>query len=121
MTLKELTGLIRALSPECRRRGTTFQYSVVYANLRSVGYNTRELGTTTQGRHGADDALTLSGLRVQIGDYISVAYSHGSRLAQTAGGGGGFGAASNAFGRGGSGGGFREGGPMLPRNRGRPY
>jgi len=106
-TLKELTTQLRAINPECRRRGNTFQFAVVYANLRQIGYSTRDIGTVTPGRSGADDNLTLASTRIQIGDFLDVALSQ-ERPMQVGGGNGGLG-----------GGG---GGPMsMQRNRGRPY
>ena len=33
-TLKELTGLIKEVNPESRRRGTYFDFAIVYPDLR---------------------------------------------------------------------------------------
>ena len=47
-TLKELEGLVKEVNPEYRRRGTYFDFSLVYPDLRSQNprCQTREIGTT---------------------------------------------------------------------------
>lgn len=36
-TLKELTGLVKEVNPEARRKGTFFEFSLVFPDLRSSG------------------------------------------------------------------------------------
>ena len=50
-TLKELTGLVKEVNPEARRRGTYFDFSLVYPDLRqSPRCQTRDIGTTVAGQ-----------------------------------------------------------------------
>ncbi|XP_013411007.1 histone deacetylase complex subunit SAP18 [Lingula anatina] len=72
-TLKELTNLVKEVNPDARRKGTFFDFAVVYPDPRSPVYRTREIGSTCAGRKGADDHLTLASKRFQIGDYVDIA------------------------------------------------
>ena len=87
-SLKELTSLVREVNPDARRKGTFFDFSVVYANMGGPGnrfqrgpgggnelchYSMREIGTTVSGRKGVDDSKTLAQSRFCIGDYIDIA------------------------------------------------
>nr|CAG4645925.1 EOG090X0HU3 [Lynceus sp. MCZ IZ 141354] len=72
-TLLELTSLIREVNPDSRRRGTTFEFSVVFPDFRSTSYRINHWGTTTSGEKGPDDSKSLQQLRFSIGDYVSVA------------------------------------------------
>ena len=96
-TLKELTSLVKEVNTDARKKGTFFDFSIVYTDIRSNAYRIREIGTTCSGRKGADDTMTLASKRFQIGDYLDIAISP-PRM----------------------GGGMGGGGPP-PRNRGRPY
>ena len=50
-TLKELTGLVKEVNPEARRRGTYFDFSLVYPDLRqSPRCQSRDIGTTVAGQ-----------------------------------------------------------------------
>jgi len=72
-TLKELTGLIKEVNPESRRRGTYFDFAVVYPDLRQgPRCNTRDIGTTVAGQRGPDDNMTLKEAKFCIGDYLDV-------------------------------------------------
>jgi histone deacetylase complex subunit SAP18 len=75
-TLKELMNMVRASNPDARRRGTRFDFAVVYAEFRTPVYRMRDLGTTYAGRLGADDNVTLASKKFQIGDLIDVAITH---------------------------------------------
>jgi len=83
-SLKEIASLIRAVHPDSRRRGTSFQFSIVFADPSSRNYRTRDIGMTTPGQPSPDDQVTLASKRFQIGDYLDVAIS----VPQEAGGGG---------------------------------
>ncbi|CAH1241052.1 histone deacetylase complex subunit SAP18-like [Branchiostoma lanceolatum] len=72
-TLKELTGLIKEVNPEARRKGTFFDFATAYPDLRRGGYRLKEIGSTCSGRKGADDIKTLGSQKFQIGDYIDIA------------------------------------------------
>lgn len=78
-SLKELTNMIRVSNPDARRRGTRFDFAVVFAETRSPGYRMREIGSVTAGRSGPDDTATLANKKFQIGDLIDVAITHPQR------------------------------------------
>ncbi|XP_040573356.1 histone deacetylase complex subunit SAP18 [Lepeophtheirus salmonis] len=78
-TLKELTSLVREVNPDARRKGTFFDFALVFPNLSSrgnmsgSGYMSRDIGTTVSGQKGPDDSKTLSQCRFTIGDYLDIA------------------------------------------------
>jgi len=74
-TLKELTGLIKEVNPDARRRNTYFNFRVIYPDLRSGRYCHTDLGSTVAGTKGVDDAKTLSECKFTIGDYLDVSIS----------------------------------------------
>lgn len=59
-TLRELTSLIKEVNPDARRKGTTFDFSLVQADRTSGRYNLREVGNTMNGQRGIDDNKTVS-------------------------------------------------------------
>jgi len=72
-TLKELTGLIKEVNPESRRKGTYFDFAVVYPDLRQgPRCNSRDIGTTVAGQRGPDDNMTLKEAKFAIGDFLDV-------------------------------------------------
>ena len=74
-TLKELMGLVKEVNADARKKGTFFDFSIVYPDARVHAYRMREIGTTCSGRKGADDTETLASKRFQIGDYLDIAIS----------------------------------------------
>ncbi|ESO03553.1 hypothetical protein HELRODRAFT_173254 [Helobdella robusta] len=72
-TLKELMNLIRALGDEGRQKGSQFEFSVVYADLRSPNFKMRDIGKTIVGNATQDDFATLLSKKFQIGDFLDVA------------------------------------------------
>ena len=74
-TLKELTSLVKEVNVDARKKGTFFDFSIVFPDLRSPTYRLREIGSTCAGRKGADDGVTLKSKRFTIGDYIDIAIS----------------------------------------------
>ncbi|XP_019872390.1 histone deacetylase complex subunit SAP18 [Aethina tumida] len=72
-TLHELTQLVKEVLPETRRNGTKFNFAFVYPDLRAPVYRMREIGSTTTGVKGPDDAKTLGDCRFTIGDYLDIA------------------------------------------------
>ncbi|XP_041352505.1 histone deacetylase complex subunit SAP18-like [Gigantopelta aegis] len=74
-TLKELTNLVKEVNPDARRKGTFFDFAIVYPDPRSPTYRLREIGTTCSGRKTADDSVTLAMKKFQIGDYLDIAIS----------------------------------------------
>lgn len=72
-TLKELTSLVKEVNVDARKKGTYFDFAIVYPDPRTAAYRMREIGTTCAGRKGTDDAVSLASKRFQIGDYIDIA------------------------------------------------
>jgi len=72
-TLKEIAGLVREVNEESRRRGTYFDFALVYPDPRTPAYRMRDIGTTCCGAKSADDSKTLADCRFQIGDYLDIA------------------------------------------------
>ncbi|CAG9801685.1 unnamed protein product [Chironomus riparius] len=71
-SLKELTQLIRDVNPDTRKKGTYFDFALVFPDNRSGSYRMREIGVTCSGQRGADDNKTLSQAKFQIGDYLDI-------------------------------------------------
>ncbi|CAK9295748.1 unnamed protein product [Gordionus sp. m RMFG-2023] len=72
-TLKELTKLIQEVNPETRRKGTFFDFAIVFPDPRAPIYRMKDIGSTCSGLKGADDNVTLGSLKFQIGDYLDIA------------------------------------------------
>ena len=72
-TLKELTSLVKEVNPDARRRGTFFDFAIVYPDPRTPTYRLRDIGTTCSGRKTQDDTVTLSSKKFNIGDYVDIA------------------------------------------------
>jgi len=72
-SLKELTSLVKEVNVDARKKGTFFDFAIVYADFRQPVCRMREIGTTCSGKKGADDGVTLQSKRFQIGDYIDIA------------------------------------------------
>lgn len=64
-TLREITSLVKEVNPEARRKGTMFDFSLVFPNPQGPGFRFRDVGTTVSGQKGPDDGKTLSQLRYQ--------------------------------------------------------
>ena len=61
-TLKELEGLVKEVNPEARRRGTYFDFALVYPDLRqNPRCQTRDVGTTISGQKVSLQALVRTG------------------------------------------------------------
>uniref|UniRef100_A0A182QS34 Histone deacetylase complex subunit SAP18 n=1 Tax=Anopheles farauti TaxID=69004 RepID=A0A182QS34_9DIPT len=78
-TLRELTTLVRDVNPETRRKGTYFDFAVVYADARS-NFRMREIGVTCSGQKGADDSKTLAQAKFTIGDYMDINITPPNRI-----------------------------------------
>lgn len=74
-TLKELTSLVKEVNPDSRRKGTYFDFALVFPDARGPGYRMRDIGTTCSGQKGADDNKSLAACRFKIGDYLDIAIS----------------------------------------------
>ena len=72
-SLKEISSLVKEVNPEARRRGTYFDFALVFPDNRMPRYRMREIGMTCSGRKGPDDAVTLLQSDFTIGDYLDIA------------------------------------------------
>ncbi|XP_020625864.1 histone deacetylase complex subunit SAP18-like [Orbicella faveolata] len=72
-TLKELMSLVKEVNPDARRKGTVFDFAIVFPDARRGGFIMKEIGSTAAGRKGTDDTITLESKKFQIGDFIDVA------------------------------------------------
>ncbi|XP_003741443.1 histone deacetylase complex subunit SAP18 [Galendromus occidentalis] len=72
-SLRELTGLIKEVNREARKKGTVFDFALVYPDRNSAMYRFREIGSTVSGQKGPDDTKTLRDFRFTIGDYLDIA------------------------------------------------
>ncbi|KAL8620933.1 Histone deacetylase complex subunit SAP18 [Nucella lapillus] len=72
-TLKELTSLVKEVNPDARRKGTFFDFAIVYPDPRNPTYRLRDIGTTCSGHKTADDTVTLASKKFNIGDYLDIA------------------------------------------------
>lgn len=72
-TLKELTGLVKEVNADARKKGTFFDFAIVYPAPNATAYRLREIGSTCSGRKGTDDSVTLAHKKFQIGDYLDIA------------------------------------------------
>jgi len=71
-TLRELATLVRDVNPDYRRKGTYFDFGIVYPDTRGSMYRMREIGSTCSGQRGLEDSKTLSQAKFTIGDYLSI-------------------------------------------------
>jgi len=71
-TLKEIMGLVKEVNPEARRKGTYFDFAVVYPNFNRGGFMIKEVGTTCSGQKCPDDNVTLASKNFRIGDYLDI-------------------------------------------------
>ncbi|XP_071493073.1 histone deacetylase complex subunit SAP18-like [Diadema setosum] len=102
-TLKELSSLVKEVNPDARRRGTYFDFAMVFPDTRRATYRMKEIGMTCSGRKGPDDSVTLVSQNFQIGDYIDIAITLPPRGGAGSGGGlgmvGGMGMGGRSMGR----------------------
>lgn len=61
-TLRELGNLVLEVNPDTRRRGTVFEFRLVYPELTKPIPRMKELGSITIGQKGFDDSKTLAQL-----------------------------------------------------------
>lgn len=66
-------SLVKEVNPDARRKGTVFDFAIVFPDARRGGFIMKEIGSTAAGRKGTDDAITLESKKFQIGDFIDVA------------------------------------------------
>lgn len=70
-TLREITSLVKEVNPDARRKGTMFDFSIVYPNPATPGFRFRDIGSTISGQKGPDDAKTLTQIRLSIFHYTA--------------------------------------------------
>ncbi|XP_055374535.1 histone deacetylase complex subunit SAP18 [Condylostylus longicornis] len=80
-TLRELTSLVRDVNPETRKKGTYFDFAVVFPDPHYRTYRMRDIGTTCSGIKGADDLKTLAAAKFCIGDYMDISITPPNRMA----------------------------------------
>ncbi|XP_054433042.1 histone deacetylase complex subunit SAP18-like [Pteronotus mesoamericanus] len=73
VTLKELTSLVKKVYPEARKKGTDFNFAVVFTDIKRPGYPVKEIGSTMSGRKRTDDSMTPQSQKFQTGDYPDLA------------------------------------------------
>ncbi|XP_006141424.2 histone deacetylase complex subunit SAP18-like [Tupaia chinensis] len=74
--LKELTSFVKDVYPETRKKGTRFNFAIFFfffTDLKRPGYQVKDIGSTTSGRKGTDDSMTLQSQKFQIGSYLDIA------------------------------------------------
>ena len=71
--MKELTSLVKEVNVDARKKGTFFDFAIIFPDARSPMFRMREIGSCCAGRKGADDGVTLLSKRFQIGDFIDIA------------------------------------------------
>lgn len=79
-TLHELTSLVRDVNPDTRKKGTYFDFAVVYPSFRNNHMQMREIGVTCTGQKGADDNKTLAQIKFCIGDFLDISITPPNRL-----------------------------------------
>lgn len=78
-TLKELTSLVKEVYPEARKKGTHFNFAIVFPDPKMPMYRVKSIGSTISGRKGTEDSMTLQSQRFQIGDYLDIAITPPNR------------------------------------------
>uniref|UniRef100_A0A2K5LXS7 Histone deacetylase complex subunit SAP18 n=1 Tax=Cercocebus atys TaxID=9531 RepID=A0A2K5LXS7_CERAT len=69
---EKLTNLVKEVYPEARKKGTHFNFAIVFTDVERPGYRVKEVGSTMSGRKGTDDSMTLHSQKFQIG-YLDIA------------------------------------------------
>lgn len=78
-TLRELTTLVRDVNPDTRRKGTYFDFALVYLD-RNGNQHMKEIGVTCSGQKGADDSKTLGQSKFVIGDFLDISITPPNRM-----------------------------------------
>lgn len=68
--MEELTSLVTEVYPEARKKGTHFDFAIVFMDLKGPGCRAKEIGSTVSDRKGTDDSMTLQSQKFQTGDYL---------------------------------------------------
>lgn len=75
-TLRELAGLVQEINPDTKRRGTQFEFSLVFPDLTKMQARTRDIGTVVVGHQGFEDNKTLQQCQFVIGDHLDVSITY---------------------------------------------
>ena len=67
--------LVKEVNPDARRKGTCFDFAIVFPNFGRGVYTLKEIGTTYAGQKGQDDSISLQSKKFQIGDFLDIAIS----------------------------------------------
>lgn len=74
-----MTALVRDVNPDTRRRGTYFDFALVFLD-RNGAHHMKEVGVTCTGQKGADDSKTLSQSKFVIGDFLDISITPPNRM-----------------------------------------
>ncbi len=69
--MKELSDLVRQVTPSAKARNARIAFLLVYPDKRGRQL-IREIGSTLNSRRTPDEARTLDSVRFEIGDYLCV-------------------------------------------------
>lgn len=72
-TLKELSSLVLEVNPDARRKGTIFDFSIIYPELKAPLPRMRHVAQVIIGQKGFADQKTLAQCQFVIGDYLDIA------------------------------------------------
>ena len=72
-TLEELTLLVKDVKLEARKKGTFFDFAIIYPDARAPVCRKMDIGSTCAGKKGVDDNVSLCSKKFQIGNYLDVA------------------------------------------------
>lgn len=79
-SLRELTTLVRDVNPDTRKKGTYFDFAIVYPDPQRPSYRMREIGVTCSGQKGGDDTKTLAQAKFSIGDFLDISIIPPNRM-----------------------------------------
>lgn len=79
-SLRELTTLVRDVNPDTRKKGTYFDFAIVYPDPQRPGYRMREIGVTCSGQKGGDDTKTLAQAKFSIGEFLDISIIPPNRM-----------------------------------------
>lgn len=71
-SLRELMSLVREVNTKARKKGTYFDFSIVYPNNARGNYDIKDVGTTSSGQKFPDGSSSLESKKFQIGDILDI-------------------------------------------------
>jgi hypothetical protein len=70
-TLRELSGLVKDVNPDAKKKGTTLHFALITPEPgRPTNLRARDLGATISGHKGPDDSKTLAQLKYVFHAYF---------------------------------------------------